>query len=176
MSKPEFSRMYRLDTIGEGARAVAIAAEPGERAALAERFGLIALDRLEAEASLRRAGTIVHVDGALRADAVQPCVATGDPVPAALDVPFTLRFVPEADLASADEIELSEEDCDAIPYVSGAIDLGEAVAETLSLALDPFPRSAHADAALRAAGVVREEDHAPASPFGALKGLFPKAE
>ena len=52
-----------------------------------------------------------------------------------------------------DEIELSEDDCDTVFYTGGAIDLGEAAAETLALALDPFPRSPGAAAALREAGV-----------------------
>jgi uncharacterized protein YutE (UPF0331/DUF86 family) len=53
-------------------------------------------------------------------------------------------------------------------YTDGAIDLGEAVAQTMALALDPFPRSTNAEAALREAGVISEEE---AGPFGALKGL-----
>jgi len=72
---------------------------------------------------------------------------------------------------TAEEVELSEADCDVIGYEGGAIDLGEAVAETLALALDPFPRSPDADAALREAGVLSEED---AGPFAALKALKEK--
>ena len=50
MSAPaaEFSRPRRLDTLGAGPVEVTIEADPGERAALARRFGLIALDHLAA--------------------------------------------------------------------------------------------------------------------------------
>ena len=53
-------------------------------------------------------------------------------------------------------------------YTGGAIDLGEAAAETLALVLDPFPRSPGAQAALREAGVLNEEE---AGPFAALAKL-----
>ena len=78
---------------------------------------------------------------------VQACIASDEPVPARIDEPFILRFVPESTLAQGDEIELSEADCDTLPYDGKVIELGEAVAETLALALDPFPRSPGAEAA-----------------------------
>jgi uncharacterized metal-binding protein YceD (DUF177 family) len=48
------------------------------------------------------------------------------------------------------------------------IDLGTAVADTLALSLDPYPRSATADAALKEAGVLSESE---ASPFAVLAKL-----
>jgi uncharacterized metal-binding protein YceD (DUF177 family) len=167
MPANEFARPIRLDTLGEGARSVAIAADPAECAALAQRFGLIAIERLEASATLRRSGAMVLAEGRLQARVVQACVATGDALPAVLDEPFALRFEPEG-AGGPEEVELEETDLDIVPYAGGAIDLGEAVAETLSLALDPFPRAADADERLRAAGVLAEDE---AGPFAALKGL-----
>ena len=71
-----------------------------------------------------------------------------------------------------EEIELGEEELDTIFYEGGSVDLGEAVAQSLALALDPYPRSPAAEAALREAGVASEEEaRAQASPFAALKGL-----
>ena len=169
---PEFSRLVRLDSLSSQPRRLAIEADEQERAALALRFDLQAIERLEADAECTRNGDIVDVKGHLSGEAIQTCVASGDPVPARMDEPFVLRFMPAQMLESgADEVELSENDCDVIGYSGGAIDLGEAVAETLALALDPFPRSAAADAALREAGVLSEED---AGPFAALKALKDK--
>ena len=165
---PEFSRPVRLDEIGEVPRSIDISADAPEREALARRFALVSIEKLEAEGDVHRAGDIVHFAGRLRAEAEQSCVATGEPVPAILDVPFALRFVPGDEMAPADEVELSEEDCDTVTYAGGAVDLGEAAAETLALSLDPFPRSADADAVLKAAGVADESD---VGPFAALKGL-----
>ena len=169
MTPAELSRPVRLDTINDAGQTVAITADPAERAALAERFGLIALDRLAAEIGLERDGAVIMARGRLLADVVQACIASDEPVPSTIDETFTLRFVPEDVLAQSDEVELSETDCDTLPHDGKVIELGEAVAETLALALDPFPRSPAAEAALREAGVVGEEEaKAASSPFAKL--------
>jgi uncharacterized metal-binding protein YceD (DUF177 family) len=164
----EFSRPIRLDTLGPGARRIEIVAEPAERAALKQRFGLLGVDMLTAWAEVTREGEAAIAVGALKASVTQACVASGEPVPAKIVEDFALRFVPESSDAPADEIELDATDLDEIAYSGSSIDLGEAVAQTLALALDPFPRAPNADDALRAAGVVGEED---VGPFSALKGL-----
>lgn len=172
----EFARPVRLDTLGAAPRAIPIVADAAERAALARRFGLLALDRLEATVSMVRDGTTVDLAGTLRAEAVQACVATGDPVEAAIATPLALRFVP-AGGPPAEEIELSADELDVVDYDGNAIDVGEAVAQSLALALDPFPRRADADARLREAGVKSEEEaRAEASPFAGLAGLKGRLE
>lgn len=170
MITPEFSRPIRIDTLGEGGRAIAIEADEAERAALAERFGLVSLALLAADAALRREGETILAEGRVRAMAEQACVATGGPVPVAIDEAFSLRFVPEGD---AEEIELDVEDCDTIDYSGSAVDLGEAIAETLALSLDPFPRAPDAEAVLKAAGIL-SEDEVVSGPFAALKALKDK--
>ena len=169
---PEFSRPERVDAIGTGPRPVAIAAEEGERAALAARFGLLSVDRLEAQLTIRREGASIVVEGEVTAAAVQPCSVTGDPVPATIAEPVALRFV-EGEPGPAEEIELSADALDVIGYEGGAVDLGEAAAETMALALDPFPRSPRAAEALREAGVLAEED---TGAFAGLAGLKAKLE
>ncbi|HEU4959196.1 MAG TPA: DUF177 domain-containing protein [Sphingomonas sp.] len=164
---PEFSRPERIDAIGERARTVAIEAGEGERAALAERFGLVSIESLAAELTLRREAAGIAARGRVTAEVVQACVVTDAPVPARIDEDVALLFVPEGGEGD-EEIELSAEDLDVVPYAGGAIDLGEAAAETMALALDPFPRAPDAEAALRAAGVLTEEE---AKPAGALAGL-----
>lgn len=164
----ELSRPVRLDTLGEATRDLDIEASDAERTALARRFGLLALDRLKAHVHLHREGQAIAASGRIEAAVSQACVATGEPVPATIDEPFRLRFLPEEMIGEAEEIELSEEDCDTIPFAGNLIDIGEAVAETLALALDPFPRSPDADEALKAAGVLQEGE---AGPFAALKAL-----
>ncbi|MCW3846541.1 DUF177 domain-containing protein [Sphingomonas sp. LB-2] len=169
---PEFSRPHPLDRIGAGEVSVSVAADEGERARLARRFGLIAIDALSADYRLRREGEAVHAGGHLSARVTQACVATGDPVPASVEEDFDLRFLPES--AAGDEVEIDSEELDTVFYTGGAIDLGEAAAETLALALDPFPRSPEAAAVLRAAGVIGEDEVVRSSPFAALKDKFPK--
>ena len=174
---PEFARPFRLDAIGGEPRAVQIEADEAERAALAVRFGLVSIAKLEANATIRREGEQVWTEGRIRAQTVQSCVATGDPIPAKVDEPFSLRFDPEGGAAAeeASELELAESDLDRLTYEGGAVDLGEAVAQGFALALDPFPRVSDADERLRAAGVASEEDaeaqRVEANPFAALKAL-----
>jgi uncharacterized metal-binding protein YceD (DUF177 family) len=170
---PEFSRRVPLDRIGSAGISERIEADAGERAALAGRFGWIGIEALSAEMVLVERAGGVDVEGRLQASLNQPCVVTGDPVPAVVDQKFRVRFVDPAILASGeeDEVELSESDLDVMEHDGGALDLGEAVAQTLALAVDPFPRSDAAAARLKEAGVVGE-DEVEKGPFAGLKGLF----
>ncbi|MEA3049363.1 MAG: hypothetical protein QOG84_1199 [Sphingomonadales bacterium] len=173
---PEFSRPVRLDTLGAEPRRFEIEAGEAERGALAERFGLVAIGRLAAEAALTRAGAIVTAAGSLSADVVQSCVATGEPVSETVAELFRIEFQPQPAAAAADEeVELGGRELDTVFYEGGAIDVGEAVAETLSLSLNPYPRSPAAEAALKEAGVRSEEQaRAESSPFAGLAALKEK--
>ena len=175
--KPEFSRTVRIDTIGSAPKDLTIEADTGEREALARRFGLLAIHRLAAEIRLVGSAEGVKADGRMTAEVDQPCVATGEAVPARLDETFEIMFRPQPADAAADEIELGAEEMDVVFYDGAMIDVGEAVAETLSLGLDPYPRSPAADVALSEAGVKNEEEAAvEASPFAALASLKGKLE
>lgn len=172
MTAPEFSRPVRIDTLGEAPPRLAVEAEEIERVGLARRFALVAIERLAAELTLSRDGAEVAMAGMLRASVTQACAATGAPVAAALEVPFDILFRPQPEVARRDEeIELGESEMDVVFYDGATIDVGEAVAETLSLNLDPFARAPGADEALKAAGVKSEEE---AGSFGALAGLRDK--
>lgn len=167
MTAPEFSRLERIDTIGEGEREVRIAATDEERAALSARFGLKSIERLEGVFRLRRDAAGIVARGHVHADLVQACVVTDDPLPVTVDEPVALRFVAGRE-PEGDEVELSEDALDTMSFDGAAVDLGEAAAETMALALDPFPRGPNAAAALKEAGVISEEE---AKPLGALAGL-----
>lgn len=172
MNVPELSRTVRVDTLGEEPRQLSIEADESQRQKLARRFGLVAIESLEADAALVRKDAEVRARGRLRAKVVQSCVASGEPVEAELDEPFEIIFRPQIDVARPDEeIELSESEMDVVFYEGGAIDMGEAIAETLSLSLDPYPRAPQAEEKLKAAGVKSEEE---AGPFGALAALRDK--
>jgi uncharacterized metal-binding protein YceD (DUF177 family) len=172
MTAPEFSRPVRIDTIGEGPRKLSVEAEEVERINLARRFGLVALDRLAADLTLCRKGGDIAMDGSLSAKVVQACVATGEPLEVGIEAAFALVFRRQHDAGGLEEeIELGADELDVVFYDSTAIDVGEAVAETLLLNLDPYPRAPGAEEALRQAGVKSEEE---AGPFGALAGLRDK--
>jgi uncharacterized metal-binding protein YceD (DUF177 family) len=163
-----FAHHLRLDQIRDGER-LDLVADETERSAIAHRLGLPKVDRLEAHVTLARTGEVIRASGRLGASLDQSCVVTSEPIPAHVDEPFELIFMPEPATTGPDEeIELGESDCDVVFHDGAVIDLGTAIADTLALSLDPYPRSAAADAALKEAGVLTEEQ---ASPFAALAKL-----
>lgn len=166
--KDDFAHRLRLDSIASGKR-LDLVADESECAAIAERLRLRSLDRLDAHAVLERNGARVRVKGRVRAALSQSCIASGEPVSEHVDEAFDISFVPAPVEGSPDEeIELGAQDCDVVFYDGQAIDLGEAIADTLALAVDPYPRSANAQDALQQAGVLSE---AEAGPFAALAKL-----
>ena len=167
---PEFSR--RVDIGAAEGRDIVLTATAGERAALAARFGLIGINALTARVSLTRAGLAVLAEGRLEAWIVQACAVSAEEMVVMVDEPLRLRFVPEsavargADGGGGEVIEVSPEDCDDIPFAGTGIDLGEAVAQSLALAIDPFATGPEAER-VRAAGLVAGD----AGPFAALAAL-----
>ncbi|MEJ7776505.1 MAG: DUF177 domain-containing protein [Sphingomicrobium sp.] len=163
--RDDFAHRLRLDSIAHGQRLDLIADE-AERKAIAERLRLASLGRLEAHAVLEREGTQVRASGRIRAALEQSCIASGEPVVEHVDEPFEISFLPAPVEGAPDaEIELGAADCDVVFYDGQAIDLGEAIADTLALAMQPYPRSPDAEDALKQAGVLSE---AEAGPFAAL--------
>ena len=164
----DFAHRLPLNQIRDGER-IDLIADDGERKLIADRLDLRGLDRLEAHATLERKGAIIRARGRLKASLCQSCVVTNEPVDAHADEAFDIYFLPEPKTDSPDEeVELVESDCDVVFHDGAAIDLGSAIADTLALALDPYPRSASAEAALKEAGVLSE---AEAGPFAALAKL-----
>ena len=122
MNAPEFSRP--VDIRGITAQPVRIEADEAERKALARRFEIVAIRRLEAVVELEADGAEIAATGALEADVVQSCAVSGDDLPVAIREPLTLRFVPEREVTE-EEIELKAEELDEIPYNGTVFDLGE---------------------------------------------------
>ena len=165
-----FDCTLTLDRIRDGDRLDLLAGD-AERAAIVEQLGLMSLDALKAHATLTREGERIDVTGRIQASCAQPCIATGEPVPAHIDEAFTLHFLPEPKASPDEEVELAGADLDTIFHDGAKIALGEALVDTLSLSLDPYPRGPNAEAALKDAGVISEEE---AGPFAALAALRDK--
>jgi uncharacterized metal-binding protein YceD (DUF177 family) len=163
-----FAHRLKIDQIRDGQRLDLVASEE-ECAAIAQRLGLVSLDRLEAHVALTRDGQSVRAEGRLGASLQQRCAITDEPVASHADEPFAFTFIPApAATAHDEEIELGSDELDTIFYDGAEMDLGTAIADTLALSIDPFPRGADAEAALKEAGVMTE---AEASPFAALARL-----
>jgi uncharacterized metal-binding protein YceD (DUF177 family) len=167
MIESEFPRPYDVRFLP--AEPVTLTASAEECAALAQRFALPAVHALHATVTLLADGATVTVRGRLVARVVQSCAISGEDLPQALDEPVQLRFVPEGAAATpGEEVEISADDCDEIDYSGTQFDLGEALAQSLAIALDPFAAGPNAEEARRVAGLV---DQQAAGPFAALAAL-----
>ncbi len=140
---PEFSRPVRVGDVESGEIGLEIEADAEERAALAARFGLTALDSLWARLRvIPEADGTVRLEGEIRARVTQSCVVTLAPVRSLIEAEFSRLYRREGGVAEPALIDIPADAEDPVePLTSGALDAGEAVAEQLSLELDPFPRA-----------------------------------
>ncbi|MFH5923799.1 YceD family protein [Roseomonas xinghualingensis] len=160
--KPELSRILRPGAVGPKGRTEQLEATPEERAILADRLGLIALDALSARLELVPApGGVIRARGMLRAAVVQSCVVTLEPVPQTIEAPIDWRILPPGE-EPAEDLDDGPDEIESEP--DGSIELGEALAQDLALALDPYPRSPGAE-------IPAEAIDAAGSPFDALRAL-----
>ncbi len=135
---PELHRPFAVERVGPAGLEITVEANAAECAALTERMNLPAVLSLTCRFRLERdaAGTVL-VYGHLTAQVVQTCIVTLEDFPAAVEERFTVRCVPEGDESDDDD----PASLDEITYADGTVDLGEAAAEQLALALDPYPRA-----------------------------------
>jgi uncharacterized metal-binding protein YceD (DUF177 family) len=166
VSPPEFSRPVDERQI-DGKR-LSIEAKGDERKALARRFGLVAVEQLQATVSLERVGEAVLARGRLSAAIVQSCAVSGEDLPVRVDEPLALRFVPARPVEEEEEVELDERDLDEIAFEDDTFDLGEAVAQSLALAIDPYAVGPEAERVRKEAGL---GDETASGPFAALAAL-----
>lgn len=144
---PEFSLKVAAKDVPPAGTTIAFSADAETCAALARRFGVLELQGLRGTAKVRpfrKQG--LTAECRFEATVVQACVVTLDPVTQRIDETFARRWLPEHLLESESNIEAREvlieaegEDAPE-PMTGGAVDIGEAVAEELALAIDPYPR------------------------------------
>lgn len=155
----EFSRKLAIERIGPAGYDLTVEASAEELAGLATRLHLPAVNALTCRFRLRPGQNDTFVaEGWLDAVVTQTCVVSLDDFQALVSDHFVARLVP----AGSESDDIDPECTDEIPYRDGIIDLGDATAEQLALALDPWPRKP--DASLPAAATDE-----PASPFATLR-------
>lgn len=131
---------------------VVIEAGEKERAALAQMHGLVDVKRYRAEMLVspwKRHG--IKVSGTVKADIVQECVVTLEPVQNRIEETIEGLFLPEDSklgrlgFQDGGEIVLDAEGPDSPETFSGdSIDVGAFAEEFFSLGIDPYPRKAGA--------------------------------
>lgn len=167
MSAAELSRPIKVRPLPGDP--VVIEADAQERAALAARFALPSIDALSATITLEESDQAIIASGTLTAEIVQSCAVSGEDFPVSVEEDVNLRFVRESALRTREtedgeiEVDLSTEDDDEIEYSGDMFDLGEAIAQTLGLAIDPYAEGPNAEAARQDAGI--SGDDAPSGPL-----------
>ncbi len=175
MPQNEIARPIKIDDIGTSPLHLELSTTPDERDAVARRLDVVSLDRFDGDIDIRRTpGKQFLVEGSIRADLVQSCVVTGDPVPISLS--FALRRVyeegadPFAGLAEdEDEIVTELEDDDPDAPINGIIDVGEAAVEELALQIPAYPRKP--DAVFEEVDPSSGDTDGRENPFAALADL-----
>ena len=176
---PEFSHGVAVESLTDGETVIDIEADADERAALARRFGLLALDSLTAKVGLTSVdGGLVRVHGTLAAKVTQACVVTLEPVMTRVEGSFERLYGAGAPEEAGGPITDADAEESPEPFTHGAVDVGEAVAEQLALELDPFPRAPGAafDGFSNGSKSVGDDDTGDAGPFAVLARLKEKPE
>jgi uncharacterized metal-binding protein YceD (DUF177 family) len=158
---PELHRPVAVDRIGSAGLEMTVEASAAECAALAQRMQVPGVLELHCTFRVERdLADALLVHGRLRARVMQICVVSLEDFSATVDESFTFRCVP----AGTESDDADPAAIDEIGYADGMLDLGEAAAEQLALALDPYP---HAPGAVLPA----LPDEPDPSPFAALGSL-----
>jgi len=144
---PEFSRPVDVESLPHGRSTFEFDATAEERRNLANRLAVSSIRELSAVIQAVRRGSrdsvVVDVAGSARAQYGQTCVVTLDPVSFEIEFEINARYVNESDESENPEIEPLDDIAE--PIENGVIDLGELIAQTLALEIDPFPRKPGVD-------------------------------
>lgn len=140
--KPELHRPVPVAEIGPSGLDTMVEASPAECAALARRMGIPAVLSFTCRFHLARVvGSAVAARGRLAASVVRTCVVSLDEFETEVQEDFRVRFVPAGTETDNPDPEAEDE----IPFAGTVVNLGEAAAEQLALALDPYPRKPGAE-------------------------------
>lgn len=162
----EFSHIVVPSHVPAAGSAFVLEPTADQRAALAERFGLVSLEAFQAELRLvpvPGGAAVLRLTGTIRARVVQRCVATLAPVEAAIEAPVDITLRPAEQLTG--EVDYDQ---DVEPFRDDKVDIGEIVVEELALTLDPYPWAAGAG---EPGGAGPGEGTPNPGPFAALAPL-----
>lgn len=163
----------RLDSMPVEGRDVRLSASADERAQLAAQLDLTSVDRLDVSLHAVKFRGGMRVTGRLEAEVMQPSVVSFEPVRQAISEPVDRIFLPGGEKpyagAAGAEVFVDLEGDDIPDHFEGnEADLTDLIVETLSLAIDPYPKAEGEK--LEDLGIVGD-DTAEESPFAALKRL-----
>jgi uncharacterized metal-binding protein YceD (DUF177 family) len=167
-----FSQRFDLASLSEAGADIRLALSEEARVSIAQWAGVEAIDAFEADIRLSRLGPDSYAYTAhYKADLVQSCVVTLEPVRSHLEGDVERRFHIAAPVRRRSvTVEPSAADDDEVESLEGSIvDLAAPVLEEFSLGIDPYPR------APGVSFVPPEEPETAASPFAVLEQLKSRA-
>lgn len=154
LTEQEWSHFFDVDDLEKSkALALTIEASEEERADLSHRFGVVSISSATADLTIQReGGHIVHVHGQFHCTVTQECVVTLELIETVLSEPVEGWFADKETMVSfaaakkerqvaksQAEVEIIEEKDDPEAIIEGRIDLGELVAQHISLAIPLYP-------------------------------------
>lgn len=170
-----------LDDIQSEPRSYTVEATEEERDGLAERFKVVSIDKLQADITVGKVTNpkAISVAGDLSADLIQQCIVTLKNVPEKVQEHFELLLVSPELAAEFDEDEVyaDPEAPDYDSFDDDVIPVGEIVAQTLSVMMNPYPRvpGAEIQPVAGQAVSVNEEVGKKPNPFDVLSKLRDKS-
>lgn len=195
LPQSEWSHPFHVENIPSSGKTVKMVANAEVLKAIAARLEVLEVKSLSAEVrlTLQNGGHTLNITGHFKAEIVQECVVTLQPVPDTLEddfeawyadhdkaIPFNRAKHNQKAMEEGDEVQILEEKDDPEALIGGQVDLGEVVVQFLSLSVNPYPR---------AEGVTTEGEPEPIevtkptaaasatlrpNPFAALKNWRPK--
>ena len=162
----------RLDSMPTAGRDLDLTVDKDERDGLAEELDVASIDRLQVKLHAVRFRGGIRVTGRLTAVVVQQSVITFEPVTQDIGEPIDRIFLPSAEKHFAGpanaEVFVDLEGEDVPDHFDGnEADLTDLIVETLSLAIDPYPRAPGENIDELGLAKVEEEVH----PFASIKKL-----
>jgi uncharacterized metal-binding protein YceD (DUF177 family) len=183
IAEPEFSYLINCNKVLETGRTFETEASSQECMALAKRFGLLSLDRLKLKAfASRQSADVVLLQCDFSADYVQECIVSLKPLKKKIDCTFERIYSSSSKCNFGRVCEPDEEYIHNVedvqdlpdPIIDGYFNLGESVAEQLSLEIEPFPRSIDESFDGFSNSQYEQGGEQRASPFAVLEQLKKK--
>jgi uncharacterized metal-binding protein YceD (DUF177 family) len=177
---PEFSFLVNCNKLYQAKKIIELEANAQECKALARRFGLISLGRLKLKAFVSRQSIeIVLLNCNFIAHYTQECIVSLKPLKKNIDCTFERIYSSVVHDCLGHESEPQEEHIQNIedaqdppdPIIDGYFNLGESVAEQLSLEIDPFPRSMDINFDSFSSSQGKQKSENFANPFAVLEQL-----
>jgi len=196
LPQSEWFYPFNVENIPSSGKTVKMVADSQYLKPIAERLEISELKNLEAELrlTLQNGGHILNITGHFKADVVQECVSTLQPVETHLEDDFEAWYADHSKAVSfnrakhqmkameeGDEVQILEEKDDPEALIDGQVDLGEVVIQFLSLSVNPYPRAEGVEVEEGEPQPIEIQSSKAASkpslrpnPFAALKNWRPK--